>query len=276
MRWRWKSMGISGISAVDDTGSEVVVMGKGIGYHMKKGMEIPKENIEKIFRLESPGAVSKFRDLLEKMPLEHLQISAEIIEYARNVLNRKLNESIYLTLTDHINFSIERFEKCMMFSNPLIREVKSFYKQEYLVGEYAIALIEKKLGIRLPVDEAASIALHIVNAEYNIKMRDTIDITNLIQEVLGIIRSYFSMELEETSISYERLITHLRFLAERIYCKEMLGGEIPEFCEMIARLYPEEYQCSLKIRDHIQKTYEHYVTDEEVSYLAVHIKRVRV
>lgn len=68
----------------------------------------------------------------------------------------------------------------------------------------------------------------------------------------------------------------MRFLAERIYCKEMLGGEIPEFCEMIARLYPEEYQCSLKIRDHIQKTYEHYVTDEEVSYLAVHIKRVRV
>ena len=131
------------LSAVDDTGSEVVVMGKGIGYHMKKGMEIPKENIEKIFRLESPGAVSKFRDLLEKMPLEHLQISAEIIEYARNVLNRKLNESIYLTLTDHINFSIERFEKCMMFSNPLIREVKSFYKQEYLVGEYAIAFTVK-------------------------------------------------------------------------------------------------------------------------------------
>lgn len=264
------------VSATDDAGLEVVVMGKGIGYRMKRGMEIPKENIEKIFRLDSPGAVSKFRELLEKMPLEHIQISAEIIEYAKSVLNRKLNENIYLTLTDHINFSMERYRNHMMFSNPLIREVKSFYKEEYLVGEYAIALIERKLGIHFPVDEAASIALHIVNAEYNIKMRDTIDITNLIQEVLEIIREYFHMNLEETSISYGRLITHLRFLAERIYCKEMLDGGIPEFCGMIAKLYPEEYECSLKIRDHIRNTYEHYVTDEEVSYLAVHIKRVRV
>ena len=166
--------------------------------------------------------------------------------------------------------------KKMMFANPLIREVKNFYKEEYLVGEYAIALIEKKLGIRFPADEAASIALHIVNAEYNIRMRDTIDITNLIQEVMEIIRACFHMELDEMSLGYERLVTHLRFLAERIYCKELLDGKVPEFSEIIARTYPEEYQCSLKIKEHIERVYEHYVTDEEVSYLAVHIRRVHV
>ena len=264
------------VSAMDGDKTEVVVMGRGIGYRMKQGMEIPKEKIEKIFRLENPGTAGRLGNLLEKIPMEHVEISAEIIDYAKNVLNRKLNENIYLTLTDHINFSIERYRKKMMFHNPLIREVRSFYKEEYLVGEYAIALVKRKLGIQFPSDEAASVALHIVNAEYNIKMRDTIDITNLIQEVLGIIEEYFQMELEENSISYERLITHVRFLAERIYCKELLNDETPEFSEMIAELYPEEYQCSLKVRDHIQKAYGHFVTDEEVSYLAVHIKRVRV
>ena len=263
------------VSAMDEDGTEVVVMGKGIGYRMKPGMDIVREKIEKIFRLESPGVASQFGSLLAKIPLEHLQISTEIIDYAKHVLNRRLNESIYLTLTDHINFSVERYRKKMMFHNPLIREVKGFYKEEYLVGEYAVALVEKKLGIRFPSDEAASIALHIVNAEYNIKMRDTIYITNLIQEVLGIIEEYFHMELEENSISYERLITHVRFLAERIYCKELLNDGSPEFCRMIEKLYPEEYKCSLDIRRFIQKKYEHYVTDEEVSYLAVHIKRVR-
>lgn len=264
------------VSAIDGDGTEVVVMGKGIGYRMKPGMDIPGENIEKIFRLEGPENVTRFGSLLAKIPLEHLQISAEIIDYAKSVLNRKLNETIYLTLTDHINFSIERYSQKMMFRNPLIREVKNFYREEYLVGEYAVALVEKKLGIRLPQDETASIALHIVNAEYNIKMRDTIDITNLIQEVLGIVEEYFHMRLEENSISYERLITHLRFLAQRIYCKEMLDDGSPEFCRMIEKIYPEEYWCSVKIRDYIMKTYNHYVTDEEVSYLAVHIKRVRV
>lgn len=263
------------ISAMDKDGTEVVAMGRGIGYRMKQGMEIPREKIEKVFRLENPGTAGRLGSLLEKIPPEHLEISAEIIDYARNVLNRKLNENIYLTLTDHINFSIERYRKKMMFHNPLIREVKSFYKEEYLVGEYAIALVEKKIGIRFPSDEAASIALHIVNAEYNIKMRDTIDITNLIQEVLGLIEEYFQMGLAENSISYERLITHVRFLAERIYCKELLDDGSPEFSQMIAKLYPEEYRCSLKIRDYIRKSYEHHVTDEEVAYLAVHIKRVR-
>ncbi len=264
------------VSALDSDGTEIVVMGRGIGYRVKHGMEIPKDKVEKIFRLENPGIVSKFRNLLTQMPLEHLQISTEIIDYAKNVLNRKLNQNIYLTLTDHINFSIERYQKKMMFANPLIREVKRFYREEYLVGEYAIALMENKLGIRFPADEAASIALHIVNAEYNIQMRDTIDITNLIQEVMEIIRAYFHMELDEMSLGYERLVTHLRFLAERIYCKELLDGEIPEFSDIIARTYPEEYQCSLKVREHIERVYEHYVTDEEVSYLAVHIRRVHV
>lgn len=264
------------VSAMDSNGTELVVMGRGIGYRMKPGMEIPDEKVEKVFRLETPDATGRIGSLWERIPLEHLQISTEIIDYAKNVLNRKLNENIYLTLTDHINFSIERFQKNMMFHNPLIREVKSFYKEEYLVGEYAVALVEKRLGIRFAPDEAASIALHIVNAEYNIKMRDTIDITNLIQEVLGIIEGHFQMKLEEDSISYERLITHVRFLAERIYCKELLDDGSPEFCQMIAKLYPEEYECSLRVRDHIVKTYEHYVTDEEVAYLAVHIKRVRV
>lgn len=87
------------VSALDGDGTEVVVMGRGIGYHMKQGMEVSKEKIEKVFRLESPGTAGRFGSLLEKIPLEHLQISTEIIDYARNVLNRKLNESIYLTLS---------------------------------------------------------------------------------------------------------------------------------------------------------------------------------
>ena len=69
--------------------------------------------------------------------------------------------------------------------------MRSFYHAEYLIGEYAIAMIERDLGVKLPVDEAASIALHIVNAEYDAPMGDTIKITNLIQQVLEVVREYF-------------------------------------------------------------------------------------
>lgn len=264
------------VSAIEADGKEVVIMGRGLGFGMKPGKEIPDGKIEKVFRLDSQNSTDKFKELLANLPLEHIQASTEIINYAKSVLNRRLNQSIYITLTDHINFAIERFKERMVFTNPLLNEIKTFYKEEYLVGEYAVALIERRIGIKLPVDEAGFIALHIVNAEYNTVMRDTIDITNLIQNVVKIVKEYFSMDLDETSLNYQRFVTHLRFLAQRIIGGEMLNSENPEFNQLISQMYPEEYACSLKLKDYIQVTYHHDVTEEETAYLAVHIKRIRM
>lgn len=264
------------VSAIEADGKEVVIMGRGLGFGMKPGKEIPEGKIEKVFRLDSQNSTDKFKELLANLPLEHIQASTEIINYAKSVLNCRLNQSIYITLTDHINFAIERFKERMVFTNPLLNEIKTFYKEEYLVGEYAVALIERRIGIKLPVDEAGFIALHIVNAEYNTVMRDTIDITNLIQNVVKIVKEYFSMDLDETSLNYQRFVTHLRFLAQRIIGGEMLNSENPEFNQLISQMYPEEYACSLKLKDYIQVTYHHDVTEEETAYLAVHIKRIRM
>ena len=263
------------VSALDSEGKEIVVMGRGLGFGAKPGKEIPEAKIEKIFRLDSQNTMNRFKELLSNLPLEHIQVSAEIINYAKNVLNRSLNQNIYVTLTDHINFAIERFRKQMRFSNPLLSEIKAFYKEEYLIGEYAVALIEKEIGIRLPIDEAGFIALHVVTAEYNTAMRETIDITNLIQNVVGMVRDYFHVGLDETSLNYQRFVTHLRFLAQRIVAGELLDGGNPEFNRLISQMYPEEYACSLKIREHIKSVYSHDVTEEETAYLAVHIKRIR-
>ena len=264
------------VSAIEADGKEVVIMGRGLGFGMKPGKEIPEGKIEKVFRLDSQNSTDKFKELLANLPLEHIQASTEIINYAKSVLNRRLNQSIYITLTDHINFAIERFKERMVFTNPLLNEIKTFYKEEYLVGEYAVALIERRIGIKLPVDEAGFIALHIVNAEYNTVMRDTIDITTLIQNVVKIVKEYFSMDLDETSLNYQRFVTHLRFLAQRIIGGEMLNSDNPEFNQLISQMYPEEYACSLKLKDYIQVTYHHDVTEEETAYLAVHIKRIRI
>ena len=263
------------VSTCDEEGREIIVMGRGVGFKAKEGSTIDEEKVEKIFRLESQNTMDKFKELLENLPMEHVQISAEIIGYAKEVLNRPINPNVYITLTDHINFALERYKQKMMFSNPLIREVRSFYHAEYLICEYASAMIERGLGVKLPVDEAASIALHIVNAEYDAPMGDTIKITNLIQQVLEVVREYFSIELDEQSLSYERFITHLRFLAQRVFTGEHMNLDNLEFQEVIDRLYPEEYACSQKIQALIKLQYRHQVTEEEVAYLALHIKRIR-
>jgi len=263
------------VSTCDEEGREVIVMGRGVGFKAREGSTIDEEKIEKVFRLDSQNTMDKFKELLVNLPMEHVQISAEIISYAKEVLNRPINPNVYITLTDHINFALERFKQKMMFSNPLIREVRSFYHAEYLIGEYAIAMIDRDLGIKLPVDEAASIALHIVNAEYDAPMGDTIKITNLIQQVSEVVEEYFNIKLDEQSLSYERFITHLRFLAQRVFTGEHMELDNLEFQKVIDRLYPEEYACSQKVQALIKLQYGHQVTEEEVAYLALHIKRIR-
>lgn len=263
------------ISAIDDDGSEIVITGKGIGFQAKAGQEVRQERAEKIFRLEDAGTASRFKELLEAMPLEHLKLSAEIIDYAKSVMRQRLNQNIYITLTDHINFTIERFKNGMVFPNPLLLEVKNFYPSEYLIGEYAIALIERAVGVRLSEDEAASIALHIVNAEYNMGMGNTMKITTLISEVMQIVTSTLDITLDEGSLHYSRFITHLKFLSQRVFTRDMLDSGDTELEGFISKLYPQEYECSKKVAKYIEEQYQHTVSREELAYLTVHIKRVR-
>ncbi len=265
------------ISAIDPNGKEVVVMGKGIGFQMKPGQEIRQELMEKVFRLESQSAVDQFKHLIENLPLEHIQVSNDIITYADKVLDCMLNPNIYITLTDHISFAIERFRQGMLFDNPLLWDVQHLYKQEYLIGEYSVALIEKKIGLKLPVDEAASIALHIVNAEYNTELSKTMNITKIVlPKVLSIIEEGAGIKLKEETIQYERFATYLKFLVQRIIKKEQESDLDPEFGEMVNNLYQNEYRIGILVGNYLEDYFQITITPEELAMLAINIRRLKV
>ena len=197
------------VTAIDEAGQEVVLMGKGIGFHAKIGKQVAAAGIEKKFVLSNQDEIGKFQEVVSSIPLEHLDVCIEIINYAMGVLDKRISSSIYISLTDHINFSLERYKTGIVFDNPLASEVKSFYPAEYLVGEYAVAVIEKKLGVRLPNDEAASVAMHFVNAEYNTAMSDTMHITKMIREIIGIVEKELDDRIDEFDLNSAHFVAHL-------------------------------------------------------------------
>ena len=75
-------------------------MGRGIGFKKKQGEMVPADQISKIFRIKSRTLAEQFKELLANMPLERVRISDEIISHAKDHLKLKLNQSIYVTLTD--------------------------------------------------------------------------------------------------------------------------------------------------------------------------------
>lgn len=262
------------ISSYDEKNREIIVMGRGLGFGRRQGEDIDDAKIEKIFRMDSEVESERLQSVLADIPIEHIQITDEIITYAKTIITKKLNKNIYITLTDHINFAIERFKQGVNFNNALIWEIKKFYTSEYEVGKMALNIIHERLGHELPSDEAASIAMHFVNAEFGTEMPNTIDITKLIQNVLKIIKYNYQMELDEDSLNYERFITHLKFFAQRVITNRANAGQDEEFHHIIKSQYNSDYKCAEKIRKYIETEFKIKVPEEELIYLTVHLKRI--
>ena len=262
------------ISAYEKSGAEVIVMGRGIGFKKKQGEVVPADQISKIFRIKSRTLAEQFKELLANMPLERVRISDEIISHAKDHLKLKLNQSIYVTLTDHINFAIERVSQGIEPQNALLWEIKRFYPQEFQLGIYALELIQDRLDILLPEDEAGFIALHFVNAEYGTDIRDAVKFPDQMQAIVDIVERELGILLDESSLHYERFMTHIKFLIQRIYRKELLSSEDRELSLLMQRKYPREYQCSLKVAEYIMQATGSRLSEEEIMYLSVHIRRV--
>lgn len=261
------------ISSLDAEKREVVVMGRGIGFQKKAGDTIKDEKIEKVFHLPREHT-NQYERLVSDMPYEHIKMAEEIIRYAGKTLNRHLNKNIYITLTDHLNFAVERQKQGVIFQNALLWETKKFYKEEFEIGLKAIELVKEKIGVVLPEDEAGFIALHIVNAEMDGDIKQAGSMPEMIKDMLNIVRYTFGIEIDESTLSYERFVTHLKFFLQRAVQGVCYDNEDPELSESIRKRYTKEYTCARKIRDYVRQRIDYVVSEEELTYLTMHIARI--
>ncbi len=261
------------IIASDSGKREFVVMGRGIAFKKSAGEPVDKSLIEKIFVLQQKEASEKFKLLLEDVPPEYISVCYDIIEYGKNNLEGTLSDYIYVTLTDHLNNAMKMYEEGIFNTNPLSWEIRRFYPKEYKVGVKALEFIESTLGKTLPEDEAANIALHLVNAELNgssSKFHNVAVQAEKIQDILNIIKYTYNIELDEQSISYERFITHLKFFFQRLMQAQKRWLEDDFLLQQVKSKYRRAYDCMLKIEKYLDTE----LTDEEKLYLTIHIQRI--
>ena len=255
--------------------NEVLVMGCGLGFKKKVGDPIDSALIEKVYVIEDKTTSNQLVKLLSTVPQEHIRVANIISNYARTSLDKKLSDSVFIALADHISFAIERADQGIFLKNALIWEIKRYYNHEFLVGKEALEIIRQHLGVELPEDEAGYIAMHLVAASIEAgDMERTTDSVKMIQRILQIIKYHFNMELDEYSVYYERLVTHLKFFSQRLMQGKSVEGVDEGFVNFIQREYAEASKCVQKIGDYIKREFEKDLTDDERVYLTVHIARV--
>lgn len=255
---------------------EMILLGKGIAFQKKAGDAVDLNKIDKKFVIESEDSKAKFVELLREVPVNHLELTTKIIVAAESELSATFNDSIYIGLTDHINYALFRYKQGMQLTNALMWEVKKFYPREFKAAMNALKMIEYYEAIRFPEDEAGFIALHFVNAMQDgdgIKM--TVQATEVIQQILNIVKFHYCIELDEASLNYSRFVTHIRYFIRRLLNDESAEHQDDEFLFLqVKEKYPQAYQCACKVQKYLEKKFCTEITHEEMLYFMLHINRV--
>lgn len=270
-----KVLNSSIVLAQDDKGKNFILLGKGIGYGKKTGMTIEKQSVEQIFIPVDNSELEKVSSLINAVPPELIEVTQDIITYAKNVLNVKFKDSIYFILADHLNFAIKRFIENINITNRVFAEIKNFYSKEFAVGLYAVKLMNTKFNISLPEEEAANIAFHLVNAQdEKDESLDTMKAAKLLGVIVNIVRYSIKDELDTESIHYSRFITHIKYFVERYFANRLLTETDDILYNQVSSKYKKAFSCALKIDDYFYENYQTHLPHEELAYLIVHIQRL--
>ncbi len=262
---------------VDDAGHDVVVFGKGVGFHRMPYEMDDVSSIQRVFRDVSTSVATALASLDDNI----LLAASDIVELARMELDCKLNPNLPFTLADHIQFAIQRQAEGIFIVNPLADDVASVYPTELKVAHTGVQMVNRRVPHAcLPDDEAFAIALHLVNGELGgVGDESTIHLVmesaKIISYATEVIERDAGVTIDRESYAFQRFTAHFRYLVARLTNESV---EHPTrnsaLFEQAAQDFPEVYGSVVKIARHLEDEYGWACTNEELLYLMMHINRL--
>ena len=250
---------------------EVILMGRGLAFGRKVGQEIPDELIEKRYVLSENR-----RQLLMELPAEVMEMSDKIISFAREKLQKKLKDTAFLAMADHIHGVLLRLEDDIYLKNFLMWDIKRFFPIEFEVGQFAKQLLSAYIGKELPDDEAAFMALTLVNAELENGDGTARDLTMMMEEIMTIVKYSLEISLDEVDVYLERFMTHLKFFCERVLTDSSNRDlEDNDMFDLLKCKYPLAYETTRKIAEFLKQTRNYQISEDEQLYLTIHLSRMK-
>lgn len=263
------------VVTLDSDKKEIIVTGPGIGFKKKKGELLDRSLVDKTYRLQSKEDSRRLQEIVHAISEKYLEIAAKVVDVARNEQALKINDILYITLTDHINSAVERYQAGIVLKNMMKIDIQKFYPKEYAVGQKAIRWIHEETTVDLGEDEAAFIAMHIVASELDDSASTDIKkITELITAILQIVRLHFKIDFHEDSVSYQRFITHLKFFSARVLDQTPYEDSMQEIYQVLVTQNPYAYSGVKKVSEFIKDNYCRALTIDEQLYLLIHLKRI--
>ena len=204
-----------------------------------------------------------------------VEIAEQVISYV-SVKHPELHLSdiIHISLADHINGVVERVKLGIVLSNVIWPEIQRAYPDEFSVGMYAVSLMQERFHTDLGEDEAAFVAVHIVNANTSKNAANAQKVARIVKDVTVLAESYFDVRFDTTTVDYYRFIGHVKSMAFCILTNSEAEENDANILAYTKSKYPNIGKCAEKIANMILLKYRYHISSEDQAYLILYIERM--
>lgn len=256
-------------------GELLVALGKGIGFGKKIGDVADANAFEAQFLQQDTNIERYYQQLFNNIPDDIIQVSRKIVALVENEATILSPLSLLLALSDHLYFAISRISDNLPLKSPLAWDLQVFYAKEYQLAIDAVHLINSSLNVNLSEDEAGFLALHIISSKQNANIQDTMNSAELVKDILNIIKISLKITLNENSLEFQRIVTHLKFFSLRMISREPVTIGDDSIYTGIKEKLPIAYRCAEKIQYWLITNHTYTMTLDELIFLTIHIDRLR-
>lgn len=252
----------------EDEKREVIFIGNGVGFNKRVNMliDIDETSVSRYVQERGVDIAAKISSCIPA----YLEIADKIIDIATKKFN-SFDINILLPLADHISFAIKRITSGLVISNPFKNDIRLLFDEEYEIGLKSRDIIKDATGICINDDEVSYITLHLHSARSDMKIDQSLLLATLINESISEIEEMLNIRIDVNSLSYSRLLTHLKYLLLRCNMKEKLNIDMDEYTR---NNFPTSYSLALGIIAKFEKHLNMRIDDMEAGYLAIHIERI--
>lgn len=264
------------VLGVDDRGVEVVLLGRGLGFGAAPGADVDGAKVERRFVPSGTTTAERIAAFVDEIPPEDIALTERVVEAARAALGDHVTEHVLVPMADHISFALRRArEGVEPIEYPMRWEVQHLYPAEVAFARQALDLIAAERGVRLPDVETVPLALHLVNAQLGAgDLASTVRMTEVLGQVLGLIREDYGLDIDDESVEVARFVTHLRYLFVREQRGKALAEHRGALHEAVRSARPREWACAERVAALLTERFGWAVTDDEVLYLTIHVSRL--
>lgn len=253
-----------------DDHKEVLIMGKGVGFGRKVAERIEVRPEDRLYSLQKYKERGGAKEIVKSIAPEFLEVTNAVLDEAEKIFG-KIDRMVLFPLADHIAFAVKRIQNHEQISNPLTEDIRLLFHMEYKVAACIIPILQKKYRISIGDDEVGYIALHVHSAIDNENVSDAIQIARAVRACVQIVEEAMDKKIDVLSLSYNRLMNHVRYMIVRAIKGEKLKMSLNDYMSV---KYPSEFNMAKTICDEIAKMVNCTFEDAEIGYLAMHICRV--